>query len=83
MNITIIGGSGFVGSFLIKELEGFNIRNLDKNPSHFFNDVTLMGDIRNFEEIKIPKGTDSVVLLAAEFLKSFLVKSLVQLAYTF
>jgi nucleoside-diphosphate-sugar epimerase len=66
MNITIIGGSGFVGSFLIKELEGFNIGNLDKNPSPFYDKNTVIGDIRVIDEIKIPKGTDSVVLLAAE-----------------
>jgi nucleoside-diphosphate-sugar epimerase len=66
MSITIIGGSGFVGSFLIKELEGFNIGNLDKNPSPFYDKNTVIGDIRVIDEIKIPKGTDSVVLLAAE-----------------
>ncbi|MDB9894016.1 NAD-dependent epimerase/dehydratase family protein [Flavobacteriaceae bacterium] len=66
MNILIIGGSGFVGSFLIKELEGFNIGNLDKNPSPFYDKNTVIGDIRVIDEIKIPKGTDSVVLLAAE-----------------
>ena len=38
--ITIIGGSGFVGSFLIKELIGCNVQNLDKNPSPFFNNIT-------------------------------------------
>jgi nucleoside-diphosphate-sugar epimerase len=62
----IIGGSGFVGSFLIKELEGYNILNIDKNPSPFYHKNTVIGDIRVINEIKIPKGTDSVVLLAAE-----------------
>ena len=66
MSITIIGGSGFVGSFLIKELEGFNTLNLDKNPSPFYDKNTVIGDIRVIDEIKIPKCTDSVVLLAAE-----------------
>lgn len=64
--ITVIGGSGFVGSFLIKELHNYKVENLDKNPSHFFDNITTNGDIRNFEEIKIPKDTESVVLLAAE-----------------
>jgi GlcNAc-P-P-Und epimerase len=64
--ITIIGGSGFVGSFLIKELKNYKVGNLDKNPSPFFNNITVKGDIRNFDEIKIPEGTKSVVLLAAE-----------------
>jgi nucleoside-diphosphate-sugar epimerase len=64
--ILTIGGSGFVGSFLIKELHNYKVGNLDKNPSPFFDNITTNGDIRNFEEIKIPKGTESIVLLAAE-----------------
>ena len=64
--ITIIGGSGFVGSFLIKELDSHNVKNIDKNSSPFFDNITINGDIRNLDEIKIPKGTESVVLLAAE-----------------
>ena len=64
--ILTIGGSGFVGSFLIKELHNYKVGNLDKNPSHFFDNITINGDIRNLDEIKIPKSTKSVVLLAAE-----------------
>ena len=64
--ISIIGGSGFVGSFLIKEIRDLKINNLDKNPSPFYNDLTQIGDIKNKEEINIPKGTKSIVLLAAE-----------------
>lgn len=64
--ITIIGGSGFVGSFLIRELKDFSVSNLDKKSSPFFDDISIKGDIRNFSEIKIPKNTETVVLLAAE-----------------
>lgn len=64
--ILTIGGSGFVGSFLIKELQDYNLVNLDKNSSPFYNNITIKGDIRNLDEIEIPKGTESVVLLAAE-----------------
>ena len=64
--ILTIGGSGFVGSFLIKELHNYKVGNLDKNSSPFFDNITKIGDIRNFDEIKIPKGTRNVVLLAAE-----------------
>ena len=53
-NLLIIGGSGFVGSFLIKELKNFKVGNLDKNPSPFFGNITVNGDIRNYDEIKIP-----------------------------
>ena len=65
MNL-IIGGSGFVGSFLLKELQNFDTINLDKNSSPFYNKKTIIGDIRNIDEIKIPKHTQTVVLLAAE-----------------
>ena len=64
--IQVIGGSGFVGSFLIKNLIDYKVSNLDKNPSPFFDSITINGDIRNLDEIKISKGTVSVVLLAAE-----------------
>ena len=66
MNCTIIGGSGFIGSFLIKELMNFNVTNLDKNPSPFFNDISLKCDIRNLNELIIPESSEFVVLLAAE-----------------
>jgi nucleoside-diphosphate-sugar epimerase len=66
MSITIIGGSGFVGSFLIKELQDYKVGNLDKNSSPFYDNITINGDIRNLDEIKIPEGTETIVLLAAE-----------------
>lgn len=65
MNL-IIGGSGFVGSFLIKEMNNQNLYNLDKNSSPFFNEKTTIGDIRKIDEIKINPNTKSVILLAAE-----------------
>jgi nucleoside-diphosphate-sugar epimerase len=65
MNL-IIGGSGFVGSSLIKELQDSNTVNLDKNPSPLYSKNTVIGDIRRVDEIKIPNGTNTVVLLAAE-----------------
>jgi len=66
MGILVIGGSGFVGSFLLKRIENITVRNFDKNPSPFFDNITINGDVRNLGEIKIPKGTKSLVLLAAE-----------------
>ena len=66
MSICIVGGSGFVGSRLISNLDNFNIQNIDKNPSPFFNDISLKCDIRNLKELIIPKSSDFVVLLAAE-----------------
>lgn len=65
--ISIIGGSGFVGSFLIKDLiKTKRISNLDKNQSPFFQNLTSLGNIINKEEIKFKKNTTHVILLAAE-----------------
>ncbi len=66
MKTLIIGGSGFVGSRLISNINKSDFYNLDKNPSPFHDDITIHGDIRNKNQIKIPKETASVVLLAAE-----------------
>ena len=49
MNITLIGGSGFVGTRLLdllKDRSEFKLRNIDLQPSHFFNDITEIGDVR-------------------------------------
>ena len=64
--ICIVGGSGFVGSFLLKKLQGLKVENLDKNESPFFNNITKIGDIRHKAQIIFPNNTESVVLLAAE-----------------
>ena len=42
MKIVMIGASGFVGTRLINllwECEGYDCRNVDLLPSHFFNDI--------------------------------------------
>ncbi len=64
--ILLIGGSGFVGSFLIRELDGFKIQNLDKRQSPFYNDITTLCDITKFNQINFSKQIDTVILLAAE-----------------
>ena len=64
--IQVIGGSGFVGSFLLQELKGFKVSNLDKNTSPFFNEITTIGNIRKKEDLTFSKEVSSVVLLAAE-----------------
>lgn len=66
MQICIIGGSGFVGSKLIFELNKGLCYNIDKNCSPFFNDITTIGDIRYPEQINFKKETSTVILLAAE-----------------
>lgn len=65
-NYLIVGGSGFVGSFLIKEMNESKVLNLDKNPSLFFNDITTIGNICNLDQIIIPSYINTVILLAAE-----------------
>ena len=64
--IKIIGGSGFVGSFLIEELKEFEVTNLDKNPSPFFNEISTIGNILNKNGLNFERNTSTVVLLAAE-----------------
>ena len=67
----MIGASGFVGTRLIDLLraEGANyeIRNIDLQQSHFFPEVTEIGDVRDREGMRRAlKGADAVVLLAAQ-----------------
>jgi GlcNAc-P-P-Und epimerase len=64
--IQIIGGSGFVGSRLINELNEKNCENFDKNQSPFYSNITSIGDIRKMDTICLNKATNVVVLLAAE-----------------
>lgn len=70
MNITLIGGSGFVGTRLInllKDNSNFNVRNIDLQPSQFFPDVTEVGDVREQDQMdRLLEGSDVVVLLAAQ-----------------
>lgn len=69
MKITLVGGSGFVGTRLIDLLRQTDceIQNIDKQQSHFFSEVTVIGDVRDKDALnRLLKGTDVVVLLAAE-----------------
>lgn len=71
MKITMIGASGFVGTRLIKLLKEenptYNLKNVDLLPSHFFPEMTTIGDVREQEQMdKELVGTDYVVLLAAQ-----------------
>ncbi|MDE5790883.1 MAG: NAD-dependent epimerase/dehydratase family protein [Muribaculaceae bacterium] len=71
MNVTLIGASGFVGTRLIdlfKETpENYCCKNIDLLPSHFFNDITTIGDVRNPEQMEQGlENADIVILLAAQ-----------------
>lgn len=70
MKIAMIGASGFVGTRLIDLLKGdsgYEIKNIDLLPSHFFNDITVIGDVREQAQMDHElRGADLVVLLAAQ-----------------
>lgn len=70
MKITLIGASGFVGTRLLDLLKGdekYELKNVDLLPSHFFNEISVIGDVRNQEQMdKEVKESDVVVLLAAQ-----------------
>ena len=71
MKIALIGASGFVGTRLIdllrNEPQKYKMKNIDLLPSHFFNDITVIGDVREQAEMdERLKGVDLVVLLAAQ-----------------
>ena len=68
MKCLVIGGSGFVGSRLIQELQPVcNVINLDKNDSSLFASITHRMDVRNLDSfVHHLQGVDTVILLAAE-----------------
>lgn len=71
MKVVMIGASGFVGTRLLgllsEEPQNYECKNVDLLPSHFFNEVTVIGDVREQEQMdREIKGADVVVLLAAQ-----------------
>jgi len=67
MNTLIIGGSGFIGTELLSQLNDSAIKNMDKNPSNLFSKITTIGDIRNSKVLSENlKNIQTVILLAAE-----------------
>lgn len=70
MKIAIIGASGFVGTHLInllKECSFFDIINIDKRQSYFYPEITIIANVLDKGKLtQLLKGTDLVVLLAAE-----------------
>jgi len=69
MKITIIGGSGFIGFYLVKNLKGigYEVKNIDKSISPEYPEITTIADIRDAETLssKLDKS-DWLILLAAE-----------------
>lgn len=67
MKISIIGGSGFVGSNLSKlfKKNNINFQIFDNVKSKFFPEKYLRGDIRNSEELRQIADSDILINLAA------------------
>lgn len=71
MNVCVIGGSGFIGTHLIKSLANHHtVTNVDKRlPGYTIHNLTsVKADVRDYEALKnaIPNNTDYIILLAAE-----------------
>jgi GlcNAc-P-P-Und epimerase len=69
MNILITGGSGFIGTVLATRLleQGHRVRIFDKNQSAKHQNITRIGDIRDYAAVKSAcSGMDAVIHLAAE-----------------
>lgn len=66
--ILLIGGSGFVGTRLVESLNKHSVKIVDKVKSHFYPDLTALGDVRDQGQMNkaIDNSVDTVVLLAAE-----------------
>lgn len=71
MKVVMIGASGFVGTRLLdllgEEPQKYDCKNVDLLPSHFFNELTVIGDVREQAQMdREIQGADVVVLLAAQ-----------------
>jgi len=69
MTTCIIGGSGFIGTYLIKDLNDscIDVKNIDKIVSSRYGNITSIADIRDVDAINNNlEPCDWLVLLAAE-----------------
>lgn len=69
MNISVIGGSGFIGTHLVKKLlqAGHTVTILDKVRSEAFPELSQLGDVRKIDDVlKSLAGADVIYNLAAE-----------------
>ena len=69
MKILVIGGSGFIGTHLIRELnqQGHEVKIFDINPSPAFPEQIRIGDVRDIQALlESMQGIDIVYNLAAE-----------------
>src|SRR4051794_34974581 len=68
MKIITIGGSGFIGTYLIQLLQPeYQLMNIDKHNSAVFPHLTSIADIRDYNKLLTTlQPADWVVLMAAE-----------------
>ncbi len=68
--INVIGGSGFIGTRLVKRLrskEQLSVQIIDKAPSKAHPDFVTLGDVRSVEQLRASIAKESVIVnLAAE-----------------
>lgn len=68
MNICVVGGSGFIGTRLVKRLLGrHQVRIADKKPSVTYPDLTTIVDVRDAPRLReVVSGAEVLINLAAE-----------------
>lgn len=70
INVDVIGGSGFIGTRLVRRLKArddLTVKIIDKAPSRSFADLALIADVRSTEQLRLALTSDSVIVnLAAE-----------------
>jgi nucleoside-diphosphate-sugar epimerase len=79
MNISVIGGSGFVGTRLVKRLlvAGHTVKILDKNDSKTYPEFRVYADVREPDTLEAGlMGSDTAINLAAEHRDDVTPKSL-------
>jgi len=69
VKVLVIGGSGFIGTRLIGQLltDGHQVTNLDIAPSATHPELTEIGDVRVFTDVKSASaGCDAIINLSAQ-----------------